>query len=364
MYKILLSLIIALTIPADLFAQRFASSLLKQSAEILKLEGLADLPIGYSVQELQGTLISIVKHGDRIDHIGRKLFPEQLRKVDPLPIYDYLEFAWLEQSMPGFDNPYKYKEIFFKEGNWDSLKIIDDNTTCSVVINDGLHYTVTWTPVNQSPIELTFPVNYEIISSATRGELEKLLIEDLCLYQSDITDNKSFDFNTLRQGNNGLFLLEGEKYLLPTINSNLYFSKEDGLRYSIVCDTTKIRPSLSNLFCSGTINDKDWQIHILFKLHESKQDTITVSVVDFTDYLTSSGCNVFWGVEEETEEKITGTLFAYNTTGGYNHVFKVSCNKGNVKHLSCMASLYVPTTNIKNLHKQYKPKSENEKVKW
>lgn len=362
--KLIALFVIASLAPGFLYAQHFASKLLKESAEVLNLEGLEELPSGYSLIDRNGIGISIVKHRDRIDHIGRRLFPQQLREADPLPIYDYLEFAWLEQSLLSFDNPYKYKDVFFNEGNWDSLKKVDENTTCSVVIDDGLHYTVTWTPASQSPIEVTFPVNYEIINSATRGELERLLIEDLGLHQSDIVDDKTFDFSNLKQEDDGLFLLEGDKYLLPTINSNLYFSKEEGADYSIVCDTTKIRPFLSNIFCSGSIKDKDWQIHILFKLHESRQDTITVSVVDFTDYLTSSGCKLFWGLEDETEEKITGTLFAYNSTGGYNHVFKVSCNKGNTRHLSCMASLYVPTTNIRNLHKQYKPKSENEKVKW
>ncbi len=345
-------------------AQHFASSLLKQSAETLQLHGLQDLPSGYTSLDYTGKKLCVIKHGDRIDHIGRVIFPQSLRELNPLPIYDYLEFAWLEQSLLSPENPYKYRDVFFETGDWNTLLKISAETPCSVSIDDGSHYHLAWNLSDGSDLRISIPVNYEIISTASRGELEKNLISDLRVHKSSVTFVQAPDSLQLQKQEDGLYLLKGDRYILSSINNNSYFQLTEDQEFKLVSDTTNITATLSNIFCAGDTISRDWDLHILFNLHESLQDTLSISVIDFTDYLKSSGCSIFWGNEGTDDTKVLGSVFAYCPEGGYNHIFKVSYSPQNDHHLSCIASLFVPTTNIRDLHMQYKPKQESEKIKW
>ena len=347
-------------------AQRFSSSLLQQSAKALGLESLSSLPEGYSSRQHNGVKLSFVRHGDRIDHIGRYLFPEALRELNPLPVYDYLEFAWLEQSLLHNDNPFKYKDVFFCHGDWKALAKVDDSTPCQVLINDGLNYNVIWSLTDGSCIEVTFPVSYEIVSTAARGELERNLIEDLSRHSVLTTDDAVLpDESRLQFQPDSSYLLMGDIYLLPTINNDTYYTKtSDQGGYALICDTLSLQHTLSNMVMANAFPTDDWILHILFSLHEKRVDTLTVSLPSFVDCLKHQGCQLYWGFESQEEDKITGTLFAYNSNSGYNHVFRITCPIGRVRHLSCSASLYVPTTNIRDLHMQYTPKNDREKIKW
>lgn len=359
------SLVIALILSyCNSNAQHFASSLLKQSAETLQLHGLIDLPSGYSTLNVSGTQLCVIKHEDRIDHIGRPIFPLQLREKNPLPIYDYLEFAWLEQSMLHLENPNKYKEVIFETGDWNILKNVSKETPCSVSIEDDSRYHLVWTFANGKELSINVPVNYEIISTATRGELEQNLISDLRKHRATTNANNNLDPQSLKELRAGLYVLEGDCYILPSINNSTYYSRVDNWNYKLICDTTQMSVTLANLFCASDVIGQDWSIHIIFNLHESRQDTLSMSVIDFADYLRTSGCIVFWGDEGNLDGVIDGSVFAYCSAGGYNHIFKVTYKPENDRHLSCKASLYVPTTNIRDLHMQYNPKKDNEKIKW
>lgn len=352
----------------NMCAQRFASSQLEQSVIALDLHGLAELPSGYSQIEHQGLKLSIIKRGDRVDHVGRCLFPDLFRHSNPLPVYNYLEYAWLEQSMLANDNPYKYRQVVFGAGDWKSLSLVNEETPCSVAIEDGAHYRVAWYLPDGQTIEVSLPVNYEMISTASRGELERAMIEDLRMYQLATTPEAApaatYTAEQFREQPDGIFVAEGDRYLLSGINQNLYFVRQSEGEYQLLCDTIHLEYTLSNMFCGTGIVDEAWQLHILFNLHESKQDTVSLSLPAFVDYLRSSGCSLFWGIEEQGADRIVGSLYAYSPNAGYNHIFKVTCDRRQVHHLSCIGSLYVPTTNVRDLHMQYKPKTESQRIKW
>lgn len=345
-------------------SQHFASSLLKQSAETLQLLELQDLSSGYSTLQYKGMELCVIKHRDRIDHIGRVIFPPSLREMNPIPIYDYLEFAWLEQSLLSSENPYKYSEVLFESGDWNTLNEISEETPCTITIDDGSHYHLSWNLSDESDLRISIPVNYEIISTASRGELERNFISDLREHKSSGTFIQPPDSLQLQKQDDGLYLLKGDRYILSSINNNSYYQLTEEQEFKLVSDTTNITATLCNLFCAGDTISRDWDLHILFNLHESVHDTLSLSVINFTDYLKSSGCTIFWGNEGTEATKVLGSVFAYCPEGGYNHIFKVSYMPQNDHHLSCIASLFVPTTNIRDLHIQYKPKKDSEKIKW
>lgn len=347
------------------FAQRFVSDALRQSAELLQLQNLKELPSGYSVINSNDISLSIIKKGDRIDHIGRPLFSKEFREEIKLPIYDFLEFAWLEQSLIKTENPFKYKNVFFNEGNWADFSIIKADTPCSITINDGKNYSVKWILSANKLIDVTFPVDYEnIISTATRGELEQRFIEDLLCYKH-IEKREKKDVKDLAKGvNEQIFVIEGDNYLTPDINCNTFYVVNENDDMKLVFDTLFLKESLFNIFCSQEFADSTINAHILFNLHDSKLDTLTVPAPVLTSYLRSEECKIYFGIEGYQHDNLSGTVIAYNSAGGYNHVFKVKCNSHDLSHISMTASLYVPTTNIRELHKQYIPKKEIEKIKW
>lgn len=329
----------------------------------MELTGLDSLPQGYSVVDREGMRLSVIKHGNRIDHIGRQLFPAVMREQDPLPAYDYLEFAFLEQSVLGNDNIFKYKDVFFAEGRWSNLESISEFTPCSISISDGRNYEVKWEGEGIRPVCIRFPVSYEIISTATRAELETWFLSDLRKYHGKAA-SVSVSSAELKASDNGLLLLSGEKYLLPTINSNTYF-KKNGNVYDLVCDTNLPVETVANAVCSPFADWKNWVLECSFRLHNDREDAVIVALSDFASFCRSQQCLMYWGVEENTEEKITGTVIAYNPTAGYNHVLKLEYplrQQGKERHIKANVSLFVPVTNIRDLHKQYNPNKQ--KIKW
>lgn len=367
--NILLSLFVWMTSAFACLAQTFSSSVLEQAANQLKLNRLDTLPEGYSFFDWQDLCITVIKHNGRIDHIGRQLFSPVFRLQDPLPAYDYLEFAYLEQSVLGNDNLFKYKDVFFAEGSWQTLHQINHLTPCTVSINDGRHYEVCWQCNDNRQVTVKFPVSYEIISTATRGELETCFISDLRQHHRsapsapviDPADVKQLQIHTPE-----VSLLPGDKYLLPSINSNTYFRHTPAdATYQLVCDTAMINESIANAICSPAADWKQWIMEGCFHLHNDKQEAISVALTDFADFCRSQGCLLYWGLEEITASAITGTVIAYNSAAGYTHVIRLEYprqQKTVHQYIKADVSLFVPITNIRDLYRQYNP--DKKKIRW
>lgn len=344
-------------------SQDFASTILEQTAHQLQLSRLDTLPDGLSSIDLPSVRLTIKKHHNRIDHIGRQLFSPQLRMADPLPVYDYLEFAFLEQSVLKSDNSLRYKDVWFSEGSWEDMISIDQQTPCTISISDGRHYEVIWE--GNKRVSVNFPVSYEIISTASRSELESNFITDLRHHHKKVTEFESISTDSsFLTYTDAIRYLPGEKYLLPSINNNTYYyNNVEGVQ--LVCDTLSAVETLANAICASDADWPQWVVEGLFLLHNNQQEALDIPLTDLADFCRNLGCQLFWGLEEKSDEKISGTMFAYNFAAGYNHVIRLEYplhQQAERQYIRANISLFIPVTNIKNLHREYNPKKQ--KINW
>ena len=110
----------------------FRSETLATAAKVLELAQLDTLPQGTSYVAHGDVMLSLSRYTNRIEHIGRRLFAPQLRQLNPSPVYDYLEYAWLDHTFKLSDNPFLYQNLKFEDGNWKQLEQVTDSVPFSV----------------------------------------------------------------------------------------------------------------------------------------------------------------------------------------------------------------------------------------
>ena len=93
---------------------------------------------------------------------------------------------------------------------------------------------------------------------------------------------------------------------------------------------------------------------------DKKNETATVSVRQFLEFVKSQGCIPYFSFEEMRDGKLYGAMFIYNKETGYDHIFSLECDVKDIATnklvLNSRAYLYTPTTNVKNLYNDIKTK--------
>lgn len=340
---------------------KFRAKYLENAARHLRLDRLDTLNIGCSTFHNNGLPLTVIKGKDStIVHIGYSLFAPALRKEHPSPVYNYIEYAMLDQKCHFTENPLVYKDLKFITGNWKVMETICDTTAFEIGVVRNRFYDIVWTPENAERIEIVFPINYERLSLVNRRELEQTIIDGIKKFRLDTTDRPVMSENELKVNENGIKYKKGQTYLASEINNNIYFSTSDSLETVILYSSQHPVETLGNLCVAADIMDTDDMIDLTFIKYDYTQEHARVKMSDFIGYMKSEGCTPYWGTEHIGDDKIEGALFLYDKDKGYDHVLKVEARveelgTGN-SIITATAYLLSPTTNVKDLHYQYEGK--------
>lgn len=345
------------------FAQenKFHAKYLQETARSLNLTKLDTLRAGsQSIIDYKGHDIVIVKdESDVITHIGRHIFATVLRDEHPSPIYNYIEYAMLDNQFHFTENPFVYKDMKFIKGNWKDMEQVSDSTAFEIGVIQNKLYVVKWNLNNGKSVELMFPINYERLSLTNRKELEQNIIRDLQKFRCNPSSIEKIDASELDQLNEHVWQKEGKSYLTSEINNNLYFTV-DSAGISYLCDMNYPVESLSNLCIAGDRMNKSCQIEVTFIKYDYTQQTINLNMNDFIAYMKSEGCVPYWGTEKNEDGIIEGSLFLYNKDKGYDHILKIETSLQQLTSIpmkiKATAYLLSPTNNVKDLNYQYNRK--------
>lgn len=345
------------------FAQnhKFQAKYLESTAKSLSLSNLDSLKVGSNIIDRNGEKIVVVMNDyNMITHIGHQLFSPLLRTEHPSPVYNYMEFAMLDHKYHFNENPFVYKDMKFIKGSWKDMESINDSTAFSIEVLQNKLYVIGWFVDNVKIVELMIPINYERLSMVNRRELEQNIIRDIRAYKSQKTNVPRFDKKTLTQLEPEVWVKEGEEYLAPEINNNMYFSSEDSIIFSVLFDATKPVETISNLCTIGDVMREDCTIDIKFIKYDYTQESVSVKMKDFLSYMKHEGCIPYWGLENYEENKIEGSLFLYNKDKGFDHILKIDVNTRDIgsdnAKITATAYLLSPTTNVKDLNYKYERK--------
>lgn len=302
----------------------FATKRLQGMATYLHLEMLDTLPVGVcETYKYRGHPLVVRKNKwGEIEHIGLKLFTQTLRETYPLPIYDFLERYLLERNACSLDTEEGFRmqhdHVNFHVGREDAALQLDSTVNFTENHVDLRVYQVTWEKNGKVVLRMSFEMNWQLMSGCDEIELENRFFHLLPLCETnDYVTHRKVIFPEASD----YFVRNGDFFVAPSINNNLYYVREDSL-WSLVRDVNRPVVSASNMMLNANI-EEDLQLYLIMDKYGYKRDTIQVSYRKFIQMCIKEGCVPYFGFKQKTEEAYTGTLFLVNRTGGYLHLLSV-----------------------------------------
>ena len=338
----------------SLSAQEYAASHLQTASQ--KLGIITKLSKGSMSDTLsvQGQRIIVRKDTQgRVEHIGIPLFNAYIRSLQPSPIYDYLEYAALDKKFHISENTLQFNKLKFSKGNWDTLYLLGDTTTCNISNLDDKAYIVQWKKDGNVFLELSFPVDYELLANSSRREMEVRFIKDLKNYQvQGAQQEQAVDSTTLKKyAIQGMYVKEGSNYAINAITSNTYYIIKNS-KPQLLYDSSHSAESMSNLLLSPAALPEA-HLTVNFAMSTYREEIVNIGYRQFFEFCIANGCEPFFGYEGITDGMASGTLIMHNKKSGYNHVFYIQCPDKELghagAHLKGTGYIYTPSSNVKNL---------------
>lgn len=345
-------LALILTLPAQ--AQNtYATTTLQKTALTLGLRNLGSMSDGWHIINAKGTKVNVFKKDGRVESIGYPLFSEEMREMNPLPIYDYLEHAYLDHLVGIDPNPLLYNNIQFKQGNWNSFALINPDVDCSVDMVWDKMYSVTWKGKDGKAIlKVIFPIDYERFGMVPRKELESNLVRDLSNFRCKPENMvQNVDKAQLTTQDGAIWVKKGSTYLKAVINDETYYTMNQKMQPVAIWSDKHKEQSVKNMLTLADSKFENIKVNIRVCMYDMTVKTINTRWVDLLAFCMSKGCKPYVGIESISDKEITAAVFTYNAGAGYDHVFRVTIPMDQLFKANCTikarANLYSPSTNLK-----------------
>lgn len=331
----------------------YATKRLQHIAKCLALDSIQppNNQTSYDYQYRNKTLAVRANRYGEIEHIGWALFPADLRKLAPSPIYDFLERDLLERQLSNFDGELQHKleneHLTFVVGNANTVFSFDGTEQIAEERIDLKKYRVTWTKDDREVLKISFDMDIEMLMGCNAIELEEQFMRRLKRYEIIELPTSNLDFFP---ESDDFFVLQGDSFLIREMRSDLYYERtEKG--WHLLNNPEMASKLLPNLMLST-----QFEANTTLNLTLDKYGYGTEkAIVDYKNMLCMAmdeGCMPYFGFKKHREDgSYSGTLMLVNRRGGYVHMLSVIIpidtikNKGNGKLIGRLY-VYIPMHNV------------------
>lgn len=366
-YIIMCAAFLSLPIAAEAQRVTYHSEHLSAAAKKLGVTAQIDtMKTGVNYVQAKGQRLEVRISDDlQVEHLGIPLFSQDQRQLQPSPVYDFLEYALLDNTFKVSQNPFVYSSVSFQKGAWKDMLSLADTTSCSITSLEDKLYKVVWTRGGNTAVEVTFPASYDMLAGSSRKEMEQNFVRDLRRFVGkSVVDTALIDSTDLRPMDNGLYVRPGGSYILQAITDNVYFQKNDSL-FRYVVDTKYPSESLANMVLADDPSVSECDINVRFVLYGGTVDSLLLPMKTFMRYCRSKGCHAYFGIENVSKSEMKASLFFYNKSSGYDHVVYLKAPMADFATrdytIEGTMYLYAPTNNVENLFYQA-PKGKKKKI--
>lgn len=375
MHKLFCSLLLCVAANCWLTAESYAQKVelnVEKAAKVfhLHLDSLAKgrNPGIYQINR-DGEKLSVrINISGKVDHIGFQLFSSVIRVLQPSPIYDYLEFAVLDHKYHISENPLQLQQLKFRVGDWTTLEHVTDSMLCQVNNVEDKYYEVTWRKDEQVVVSVSFPINYELLANSNRKAILEQFVSSLRMYSSDAKPMIKIDSTAIKPyGKGDVYVLQGDSYIIPAINTNTYFreTKDEKGGYEWLKDKQYPGETLANRLLSPCSFPGDALMKVTCYLYNYRKEIIQTTVANWMAFCKENGCMPYYGFESDNRGLLTATLIMRNRESGYDHVLDVTCQREQLEddnlHIDAVAYLYTPSSNVGSLFYEPSKPSQNNK---
>lgn len=334
-------------------AASFANNRLKELASHANLQGLDALRPGVcnTYKYKQHPLTIRVNKWNEIEHIGLLLFPQQLRTLNPMPIYDFLERYLLAMQVTPKDSEYGTKmgwdNVHFSTGSALTSLQIDTTAEFSESHVDLHVYKVAWNKDGKKVLEISFPMDWQLLSGCNTIELEQNIFRNLRRYKAEKQQQKSHAFPQ----NMTVYTQSGNYFVSPNVRNDLYFSRPDTKSEWQLTNSMQ-RPShtLANMMLSLEA-ENNLTVDILLDKYGLRTEKATVDYRAWLQFCIDEGCQPYFGLKGKKDDAYSGSVFMVNRLGGYVHLLSINVpekglgTKSQVK-TSARLYCYIPLHNV------------------
>lgn len=247
-----------------------------------------------------------------IEHIGIPLFNDEMRKLLPSPIYDYLEFALLDHKYHINENTLQQQKIRFFNGSWADLEKIRPSDRCTIDNRDDKWYIVKWERERLDYLAVVVPIDYELLANSTRKEMEQ---------------------------NFGRLL----KQFKP---------KSDRCEGSVLLKVSSPQETLSNILLSSS-DSVQVMLNMDLLYAGFRKETVIVSLSQWIGFCSSEGCTPYYIYEGAKGDLASAMLLMYNRSEGYAHLLHLhaAISQLEAKEQTYLGKVYmfIPTNNVADL---------------
>lgn len=316
-------LILVCTMQASTAA--FVSKRLKGMAEYLSLQNLDTLKAGVcETYSYKGhPLIIRVNKAGEIEHIGLKLFAQNLRSTYPSPVYDFLERYLLERNASPLDTEegtkMQWDKVHFSIGSPAAALSLDSTATFFDNHVDLKVYRVAWMVNDKIVLQMSFDMDYQLMSGCTEIELEKNFMRSLSHFKADRFVSKR-PVNFPDKGDE--FIRKGDFFISPLIRNDCFYTKKSG-EWKLVNSKKRASQSIANLMLDANVNDTI-KLDLIMDQYGYKKDTLLISYRQFIQLCVNEGCVPYYGLKEKIEDSYSSTIFLVNRQGGYLHMLSAT----------------------------------------
>lgn len=330
-------------------AQGYKTEKLQRAASLLGIAAVAEsIPASQAqvVKANDGQPVAIRTSASRtVEHIGIPLFKDEMRMLMPSPVYDFLEYAVLNWKYKVNPNTLYLSKVLFRKGTWNTLASgTMEQYDCSINNQDDRLYIVSWQDEGKDVATIGIPIEYELLANDTRRNMERDFIQHLEKHSAENTSQQRIvtEEDLKIYGTEGLFVVEGESYLMPELNQNVYYilksvyetgetivnGKKETVTLEEVVPQVVISEdhpyeSFSNLMMACQQPLPQANLNLDFHLSDYHRQQLSMTVRHFTDFCRQQGSKVFFACSGIKEGIIRGILLVNNTAKGYNHLFSL-----------------------------------------
>ena len=266
------------------------------------------------------------RFGD-VCHIGYRLFDPNVGVEDGRrTVFDFVERYFLELDLGiGGHTPAVRMDldwVVFKEGNPGMVREITPDTPFMLDEYTRKAYRLSWN-IGKKRVVLEFPADCQLLVGANVIELEEMLIRDIRRTTPAAGDEAVRDWEqtpTVRSGD--MWIVENGTYLSKMICGDIYLVELAGKK-SLLCSPAHTSRSISNMMLTGDFRHVVGMNLAMDVSNREKPVNIRTTLQQVISCFKAEGCKLFFGVKTKTEDRLTGTLFAYHEGLAYNHVLSV-----------------------------------------
>lgn len=304
----------------------YATARLRAMASLLSLPGIDTLSTGTHTHFAYKSrpLVVRVNVWGEVEHIGLRLFTEEMKTGASLPVYDFLERYLLERDLlKGTDEEIRlgFDNIVCETGSFADALRLDSTQTFNIAYQLFSGYRASWSEKGKELLALAFEADYQLLSGCNLIELENNYLRDMQKFRSDAYS--SFKYESVSFPKTGMFYIKkGASFLIESIRNDLYFQKDEEQGWKLVNSPRKPYQSIANLFLTKETSE-NYGLSITLDMYGYKEAKDTIWLNDWLDMCEWEECTPYFGMKAKTDSTYTGTLFMVNEACGFIHMLSV-----------------------------------------